>query len=90
VKPPSEWSIGWDWFSISSPRSRIGGYRVKWYNCFNRRQNFASGGWVWGVGVLQVSNKHLFYVGFQGLCVGFVWWIGHTNGPARWGRELSL
>ena len=73
------------WFNASSRMHKS----VRLWNLFNRRQSFGGGGWVWGVGVLQVGHRHLAYVGSQGLCLFFVHVIGRPNTSQPWGRELT-
>lgn len=46
-----------NWFNISAPYWR--GFRL--WNCFNRVT--AKDGHWWGVGLLQIRNRHLLFVG---------------------------
>lgn len=67
---------GWRWFNVSGPCFKIGRRaRLVWlWNAFNRHT--ADGAHWWGIGVLQVGNRHLFYVGHNGVSIAF---IGRTT-----------
>lgn len=43
------------------------------WNIFNR---VSTHGHFWGVGVLQIKNRHLFYIGHNGVSICF---IGRTS-----------
>jgi hypothetical protein len=67
------------WFNWSAPgipirRGKRGiiGYVWLW-NLFNR---VSTDGHFWGVGVLQIQNRHLFFIGDQGISILF---IGRTS-----------
>jgi hypothetical protein len=50
------------------------GIRVVPWNLF--RRHTSDGDRWWGGGILQIGNRHLFYVGHTGVCIGFVWVAG--------------
>lgn len=56
------------WFNASSPffgKTMFGKYVfVRLWNLFNRRTK--DGEHFWGIGVLQVGNRHLAYIGHGG------------------------
>jgi hypothetical protein len=67
------------WFNLSDPWV-LGKYRkpsIRLWNCFNRHTR--DGDHFWGIGVLQMGARHLLYMGFDQVAMGFVtiW---------RWGR----
>lgn len=73
-----EWS-GWRWFNLSGPTFIIRRYPARpifiWpWGCFNRHA--ADGDHWWGVGIVQIGNRHLFYVGHSGVSIFF---IGRTE-----------
>lgn len=59
----------WRWFNWSPPFFRVGGRPVKLWNIFNRCST--EGHW-WGVGVLQVGHRHLFFIGWCGVSIMFI------------------
>jgi hypothetical protein len=71
------WST-WRWFNISGPCFKIAYRRrvnfIHLWTLFNRHT--ADGDHWWGVGVLQIGNYHLFYIGHGGISVAF---IGRTD-----------
>lgn len=54
-----------DWFNASPKFARIAGVLVKPYNLFHRRLIATDNGIgrMWGIGLLQIGGRHLFYVG---------------------------
>ena len=49
------------WFNISAPMWRLPrGSHLRFWNAFNRH---STGGHWWGLGLLQLGRRHLFYVG---------------------------
>lgn len=59
------------WFNISAPLWRIKGQPVRLWNLFRR---YSTEGHWWGVGLLQVGNRHLLFVGrVQGYPEREVW-----------------
>ena len=58
------------WFNIGSPVFTIKGRYVRLWNCFNRRTS--DGDHWWGVGLLQVGNRHLVFVGYCGVNIAFI------------------
>lgn len=67
------WST-WRWFNISGPCFivRLPHARVTFihvWTLFNRHT--ADGEHWWGVGVLQVGKRHLFYIGHSGVSALF-------------------
>lgn len=58
-----------DWFNASPRFVKVRGVNVRLWNLFNR--NFVEGHW-WGVGVLQIGSRHLFYVGHDRVYIGFL------------------
>lgn len=67
--------MNFNWFNLNPKFNGklFGRYLFKWFNCFRR---VSVGGTYWGIGILQVENRHLFYIGFNGMSV---LWIGTTN-----------
>lgn len=57
------------WFNVGAPLIRVGGRTVRLWNLFNRHTN--EGDHWWGVGLLQVNRRHLFFVGHCGISVLF-------------------
>ena len=71
--PPPAWGAGerkemkgneMNWFNASCPSMKLGSLHIRLWNVFNRRA--AAGHW-WGVGLLQIGKRHLFYVGDSGV-----------------------
>lgn len=62
------------WFDIGGPCFKLNyGRRVRFvwlWNLFNRHT--ADGDHWWGIGVFQIGNRHLFYVGHNGVSIAFV------------------
>ncbi len=63
------------WFNIGAPMIRIDGptqrgIHVWLWSCFNRR--CADGDHYWGVGLLNINGRHLFYVGHENIDILFV------------------
>jgi len=58
------------WFNLSAPPFRVAGRRIRLWIIFNRVPR-ASTHW-WGIGLLQIGNRHLLYVGDQGVRVLFI------------------
>ena len=62
------------WFNLGAPviRVRIPGrffpVRIKLWNLFRNCSNY---GHQWGIGLLQIGKRHLFFVGFCGVSVLF-------------------
>jgi hypothetical protein len=65
--------MNWRWFNWSSPMIGLGqsGRRayVRLWNLFNRCS--ADGHW-WGLGILQIGNRHLFCVAHSGVSILFI------------------
>lgn len=61
---------GWTWFNLGGPCFKVGTRLVWLWNAFNRHT--ADGDHWWGVGLLQIGNRHLLYVGHNGVSVLFV------------------
>lgn len=57
------------WFNWGAPAFRVAGRRIVLWNGFNRLST--QGHW-WGLGVLQIGNRHLLYVGDCGVRALFV------------------
>jgi hypothetical protein len=59
------------WFNLSAPHWLIA-HRVTVcpWNIFNRRTS--DGDHFWGVGILQIGNRHLFAVTFSGVSILFI------------------
>lgn len=72
------------WFNASAPWMG----RIRLWNLFNRRQRGSLRGWEYGAGLLQVRGRHAVYVGSAGICLGFVWIVGSSDGSVL-GRELE-
>jgi hypothetical protein len=69
-----EW-LNWKWFNISSPMwVHVFGirwpYTIRLWNLFNRYPS--TGEHWWGVGILQLGQRHLFYIGDGGFCFLFI------------------
>ena len=68
-----------NWFNWSAPEIPIrhrkrGIIAYVWlWNLFNR---ISTDGHFWGVGVLQIQNRHLLYIGYNGISICF---IGRTS-----------
>lgn len=62
------------WFNAGSPRLKIAGRNVWLWNLFNRHTS--DGDHWWGIGVLQIGQRHLLFVGHCGISVLF---IGRTR-----------
>lgn len=60
--------IDLSWFNWGSPWIRIKGLNMRLWNLFNRR---SVDGHFWGVGLGQVGNRHLFYIGHSGKSILF-------------------
>lgn len=58
------------WFNIGSPVVRIKGRNVRLWNLFNRHTS--EGDHWWGVGIIQIGNRHLAFVGYCGIRFLFV------------------
>lgn len=58
------------WFNISAPPVKIRRQYVRLWNLFNRHTN--DGEHWWGVGVLSINRRHLFFVGYCGVRVCFI------------------
>lgn len=61
-------NVSWSWFNVSAPMWIVGWFRghqvtLRLWNLFNR---VSSEGHSWGVGLLQVGRRHLFYIGKRG------------------------
>ncbi len=48
------------WFNLHPKFFHVLGLRFKWFNLFCR---VFDEGWCWGVGLIQVNGRHLFYIG---------------------------
>lgn len=59
-----------NWFNLGCPKIKVFGRNVWLWNCFNRKTS--DGDHWWGVGLLQVGSRHLFFVGHCGVSVLFV------------------
>jgi hypothetical protein len=59
-RPPSKGGVTMHWFNVSAPAFRVGRHRVRLWNLFRRRST--AGRW-WGVGLLQIDNRHLLFLG---------------------------
>jgi hypothetical protein len=62
------------WFNWSAPALVVGHHNQRvayiWlWNLFNRVSD--QGHW-WGVGLLQINNRHLFYIGDAGVSILFL------------------
>lgn len=70
-----DWN-GWTWFDLGGPCFKVGTRPtfVWLWNAFNRHT--ADGDHWWGIGVLQVGNRHLCYIGHSGVSIAF---IGRTT-----------
>jgi len=51
-----------NWFNAGARIWRIGRLNVRFWNLFNRR---STDGHFWGIGILQVNERHLLYIGFD-------------------------
>jgi len=66
--------MDWTWFNVGAPiwviRFKSKRIYVRLWNLFNRVE---SGGqhW-WGFGVLQINNRHLFYIGYNSVSIAFI------------------
>ena len=49
------------WFNLSPGSIRVLGKPVRFWNVFNR--HCKGGERFWGVGLLQIGNRHLFFLG---------------------------
>ncbi len=58
-----------NWFNGSPPWLSIGRLRIRLWNIHHRRA--VEGHW-WGVGLLQIGNRHLCYVGDAGIYLLFL------------------
>ncbi|MGH2352516.1 MAG: hypothetical protein ACRDI2_23790 [Chloroflexota bacterium] len=58
-----------NWCNLSAPWLRVGRLRIRLWNLFNRRST--EGHW-WGVGLLQIGQRHLLFVGHCGVRALFV------------------
>lgn len=56
--------MAWDWFNASAPFLRLGRRRVRLWNLFHRRTDWER---HWGVGLLQIGQRHLLFVGHCGV-----------------------
>jgi hypothetical protein len=65
---------GWRWFNASAPQLLFRWLDrcicMRLYNCFNHHT--ADGEHWWGVGILQIARRHLFYVGDSGISILFL------------------
>jgi hypothetical protein len=61
------------WFNFSSPyfsKTIYGKYLfIRLWNFFNR---VSKDGHFWGIGLLQIGNRHLIYVGHSGISLFFI------------------
>jgi hypothetical protein len=57
------------WFNASPEFIKIWKHNFKLFNLFNHR---AKCGHYWGVGIIQVGQRHLFYIGDSGLSILFL------------------
>ena len=71
-EPQKEPAMTLRWFNVGAPAFRIGkrGPLVVLWNLFNHHTN--TGEHWWGAGLLQVGNRHLFYVGYSGVSLLFI------------------
>lgn len=66
---------GWSWFNLGGPTfmiKRTSHSRpifVWFWNAFNR---VTTEGHYWGFGILQIGNRHLFFVGNTGIRAFFL------------------
>jgi hypothetical protein len=58
------------WFNASSPALLVGNVYLRAWNVFNRV--CADGNHYWGIGVLQIQRRHLFYIGDSAVSVLFM------------------
>jgi hypothetical protein len=68
--------MDWKWFNISSQSYMWRGSFLKLINLFNRENPDNSDDHWWGFGLLQVNQRHLFYIGHSGISI---FWIGKTG-----------
>ena len=61
-------TISWDWFNLSGKVFKMFGKYCKLWNLFNRNSTI---GHHWGIGVLQIGHRHLFFVGTAGVSIVF-------------------
>ncbi|UHG93230.1 hypothetical protein [Spirosoma oryzicola] len=57
-------TFDFNWFNLHPTFFLVFGQYVKLFNLFNRRS--AEDGHLWGVGLIQIGNRHLFFVGSDG------------------------
>jgi hypothetical protein len=60
---------GHRWFNLSAPWFHRGGLWVRLWNVFRR---CSTDGHYWGIGILQVGQRHLLYIGHSGAMLGFM------------------
>ena len=62
--------MSFNWFNLNpKPNLQIRGSYIKWFNCFDRDSN---SGHFWGLGLLQINKRHLFYIGHSGISILFI------------------
>ena len=63
--------IDLEWFNANAGfrKSKIFGQHWKFFNLF-RRVNANMN--IWGVGLLQIGNRHLFYIGSNAFSIFFL------------------
>ena len=54
-----------NWFNFNPKfQGKVFGKNFKWFNCFRRK---TTEGLFWGIGLLQIGNRHLLYIGQSGI-----------------------
>ena len=61
-----------EWFNVSSRAFKVGSVYCKVFNCFNRVNADDEGIHWWGIGIGQIGNRHLFYIGHSGISILYI------------------
>ena len=60
---------GLNWFNVGSPALLLNRLYIRAWNLHNR---VSTDGHFWGIGILQISSRHLFYIGHDSVSILFI------------------
>lgn len=61
--------LDFNWFNVSSKMHRINNKHLRLWNLFHRD---SKDGRYWGVGILQIGQRHLFYISYNAISILFI------------------
>lgn len=64
-------NIDFNWFNLNPEfNGKVFGRNFKWFNCFRR---LVEGNTLyWGIGLLQIGKRHLFYIGQSSISILYI------------------